>query len=78
MQPEFLSALVRLGMNKKVFKPTAEAIKARYYEKYRGLDKEAPAPATRPRRLRRARAPARARIHCRPETLNVVKCVIKP
>lgn len=48
MQPEFLSALVRLGMNKKVFKPTAEAIKARYYEKYRGLDKEAPAPATRP------------------------------
>ena len=54
MQPEFLSALVRLGMNKKVFKPTAEAIKARYYEKYRGLDKEAPAPATPPT-LRRAR-----------------------
>ena len=62
MQPEFLSALVRLGMNK-VFKPTAEAIKARYYEKYRGLDKgkEAPAPATPPKT---SPAPARARIHC--------------
>ena len=33
-------------MNEKVFKPTAEAIKARYYEKYRGLDTEVPAPAT--------------------------------
>ena len=38
MNPEFLACLVRVGFNSKVFKPSAAAIKARYFQKYRGLD----------------------------------------
>ena len=38
MTPEFLCTLTRVGYNAKVCKPSAAAIKAKYYEKFRGLD----------------------------------------
>ena len=36
MSPALLGKLVMVGVNKKRFWPTVEAIKARYYLKYRG------------------------------------------
>ena len=37
MAPERLATLVMVGVNLKRFKPTVEAIKERYYQKYRNL-----------------------------------------
>ena len=36
MNPRYLATLVRVGMNKKNCKPVVDAIKERYYSKFRG------------------------------------------
>ena len=36
MNPNFLATLVRVGINKKNYKPSVQAIKELYYGKYRG------------------------------------------
>jgi hypothetical protein len=40
------SLLVRVGLNKVAFKPTVESIKARYYEKYRGVNDDEDLPSS--------------------------------
>ena len=44
MDPAFMATLVRVGFNENGFKPSLEAIKERYYEKYRGRAEEDAAP----------------------------------
>ena len=36
LDPAFLGILTMVGVNKRRFKPSVEAVKARYYEKFRG------------------------------------------
>ena len=36
MNPRYVGTLVKVGMNKKNFKPLVKDIKARYYAKFRG------------------------------------------
>jgi hypothetical protein len=36
MDPDNLSLLVRVGVNKSTYKPLVDAIKTRYFDKYRG------------------------------------------
>ena len=36
INPEYLAHLVMLSVNKKVYKPTVEKIKDKYYEMFRG------------------------------------------